>query len=214
MNQGEINAHNEAMKQSMKENLSEDNLEKASINMSEFLPIYQKFLEHVESFPNCKSCGKCCKSSIFISGIEASFLVGREWKNDGLGCPFLDDGKCSAYDVRPVVCRLFGPSREKSHSIALNKRMTIAHAGRCFKNKKDHPISPAITEEFLSFWNSLYAVSGVIALVQFKGMKNSPFIQGFPQYKDGKLVFEQVRKFTKEEMEKFHADVDKLNPLY
>lgn len=31
-----------------------------------------------------------------------------DWGLEGLGCPFLEDGKCSIYSVRPLFCRMFG----------------------------------------------------------------------------------------------------------
>lgn len=59
------------------------------------------------------NCGECCgvvlcKESEFAaigSFIEAEAI---EPKAQGLTCPFFQGGTCAVYEVRPMVCRLFG----------------------------------------------------------------------------------------------------------
>lgn len=70
-------------------------------------------------------CSKCCYQAVTVSGIEATWIhekTGRPIKTgvsrsiDGLQemrsqfvgkpCPFLKEGACSIYEVRPIACRL------------------------------------------------------------------------------------------------------------
>lgn len=68
----------------------------------------------------CSLCGgKCCRTTIFLTGSEFQFLKERKQiishNSDGtirLGetdvCPFLSDTGCSLpYELRPLDCRIF-----------------------------------------------------------------------------------------------------------
>lgn len=56
----------------------------------------------------CKSdCSKCCRDMIQFSPSEEKNMGGYRWKGQ---CIHLHDGKCSIYDRRPLVCRIFGTS--------------------------------------------------------------------------------------------------------
>ncbi len=75
----------------------------------------------------CSSCSKCCNGNVPIhpaeafelskyAGIPIEELVQEErsknhfWLNydkNNLACMFLEDGQCSIYDRRPLVCRKF-----------------------------------------------------------------------------------------------------------
>lgn len=67
-----------------------------------------------------KGCSACCKMNVMISQIEANFIeketgvkpaqvtngfLHPQDKFIGVPCPFLEDGSCSIYDVRPFACR-------------------------------------------------------------------------------------------------------------
>ena len=53
-------------------------------------------------------CVKCCMDMIRFSPSEGAKMGAYEY--DGR-CPYLDEsGKCSIYERRPLVCRLFGTS--------------------------------------------------------------------------------------------------------
>lgn len=62
-----------------------------------------------------EGCGKCCG---IIPVTHEEFGAVRRFirKNlivpidQGATCPFYQGGKCAVYDVRPVVCRMFGHS--------------------------------------------------------------------------------------------------------
>ena len=34
--------------------------------------------------------------------------LGEERKAVDINCPMLDNGRCSVYDIRPMICRLWG----------------------------------------------------------------------------------------------------------
>lgn len=65
-------------------------------------------------------CSSCCQMNVTISQLEANFIeketgikparVTRSVHHPqdefmGVPCPFLEDGSCSIYDVRPFACR-------------------------------------------------------------------------------------------------------------
>lgn len=66
--------------------------------------------------PCRRGCDACCHYSVSVSELEASWielntphersrpLKGIEQPH-GTPCPFLDDGECSIYSVRPFLCR-------------------------------------------------------------------------------------------------------------
>lgn len=56
----------------------------------------------------CKEgCHKCCSNIIQFTPSEERMMGGYSW--DGK-CGHLQDGKCSTYENRPFVCRLYGAS--------------------------------------------------------------------------------------------------------
>lgn len=67
-----------------------------------------------------KGCSACCQMNVMISQLEANFIeketgikpaqlirsvLYSQDKFIGVPCPFLKDGSCSIYDVRPFPCR-------------------------------------------------------------------------------------------------------------
>jgi len=75
-----------------------------------------RITEIYNSLPKIECKKKCTNSCGPIAMSEA------EWKrltfgdnlhcNDNLECPFLEDGLCSIYNRRPLICRLFGLVRK------------------------------------------------------------------------------------------------------
>ncbi len=63
----------------------------------------------------CKGkCQECC-GPIIMSGLESQRIQGATGlplaiiDTETLRCPYLtDEGKCSVYDNRPMICRLWG----------------------------------------------------------------------------------------------------------
>ncbi len=63
--------------------------------------------------PTLACQGKCAESCgpIWMSRIEWQSVcraVGDERKATGITCPILENDRCAAYDVRPMLCRLWG----------------------------------------------------------------------------------------------------------
>jgi len=69
-------------------------------------------LAQVPPFTCKPGCSRCC-GVILMSRLEWKRIcdrLGYEPKADdhSLDCPMLKDGRCSIYDIRPAICRLFG----------------------------------------------------------------------------------------------------------
>lgn len=74
--------------------------------------------------PNANCCGKCTDSCYNVPAFESEPIVALTdpkhitrfdrfvilSENKEGKCPHLIDGKCSQYENRPLVCRLFGAS--------------------------------------------------------------------------------------------------------
>jgi len=83
--------------------------------------LVDKLVDAAGPFVACKQgCSACCHININITEVEAQIIedqTGRrytrltapirhpEGKFTGVPCPFLADGACSIYSVRPFVCR-------------------------------------------------------------------------------------------------------------
>lgn len=70
----------------------------------------QEIRDLYKRIPNsiCRSdCGKCCTNIIQFSPSEEKRMGGYDWNGQ---CGHLVNGKCSVYDNRPLICRIFGTS--------------------------------------------------------------------------------------------------------
>lgn len=78
-------------------------------------------LLNIPAHTKCNNCGKCCGlvpvTVQEIHTIKKYLLEHKQAQNfavqhskQGLTCPFRNekDKKCEIYDVRPLICRLFG----------------------------------------------------------------------------------------------------------
>ena len=55
-----------------------------------------------------EGCFRCCVNSIQMSDAEREAIGGYEWNGR---CPKLGaDGRCTVYENRPLVCRIYGAS--------------------------------------------------------------------------------------------------------
>jgi Fe-S-cluster containining protein len=93
------------------------------IRLQEVLNTADQIFDHAGKFAACaRGCGHCCHVSVPITAMEA------EWMGENLGirpmkvkqsvrhnlsefgshtpCPFLANGECSIYAVRPLTCRM------------------------------------------------------------------------------------------------------------
>jgi uncharacterized protein len=83
--------------------------------------------------PTCKkNCDACCQYSPRAANIEIDRLKRIlpmknipycEYKT--VPCPYYKDGGCSIYDVRPLVCRLYGVT--SSPNLTCVKGYSIEH---------------------------------------------------------------------------------------
>jgi Fe-S-cluster containining protein len=72
------------------------------------------------SIPVCEckpGCSACC-GPVMMSRLEWERICARlgytpKGSLESLTCPMLVDGKCSVYDIRPAICRLFGTIKDK-----------------------------------------------------------------------------------------------------
>lgn len=83
--------------------------------------LVDKLVDAAAPFVACKSgCSACCHMNVNITEVEAQLIeeqTGRRYKRlatpvrhpvdkfTGVPCPFLADGACSIYSVRPFMCR-------------------------------------------------------------------------------------------------------------
>lgn len=80
-----------------------------------------ELVKTAEPYVACSNgCSACCKMNVMISQFEANFieegtgiksaqlartLIHPQEKFVGIPCPFLKDGSCSIYEMRPFACR-------------------------------------------------------------------------------------------------------------
>jgi len=71
---------------------------------------YGKISELYKEIPRSvckKDCVKCCSNMIQFTPSECDAMGGYEY--DGF-CSHVKNGKCSIYERRPFVCRIYGTS--------------------------------------------------------------------------------------------------------
>jgi len=58
---------------------------------------------------NCRAgCSECCGPVVFSKWEWAQ--VKEKRTASSLDCPYIENGQCSIYEDRPIICRLFGVS--------------------------------------------------------------------------------------------------------
>jgi Fe-S-cluster containining protein len=62
----------------------------------------RRMIPHTTGCP--KGCADCC-GMVPFSRYEASRVPQRVAK--GTTCPYLENGRCSVYESRPILCRIF-----------------------------------------------------------------------------------------------------------
>lgn len=93
------------------------------IRLKEVLNTADQIFDHAGKFAACaRGCGHCCHVSVPITQMEARYMgenlgitpvelkqsVKHELTEYGshTPCPFLANGECSIYEVRPLTCRM------------------------------------------------------------------------------------------------------------
>ncbi|OEU74061.1 MAG: hypothetical protein BA864_06945 [Desulfuromonadales bacterium C00003093] len=89
----------------------------------------------------CERCGRCCgplgatamEMDIIDRHVQLNSIVVSEYcqttlsnsfiarATDSVWCPYLQDGECLVYPVRPTICRLFGTVTTHMHCVAGGK---------------------------------------------------------------------------------------------
>lgn len=102
------------------------------------LRVVYEFMDELYAFvskftPCKKGCNFCCYYPVSISELEIDYIESTshfkrlkmpkpESNFHGKPCPFLNDGACSIYQIRPFVCR---------QHVALTKTATWCHPDQC-----------------------------------------------------------------------------------
>ncbi len=83
----------------------------------------------------CKQCGDCCGHVPF--SVPEINRVFPYWPDEGPeDCRFLVNGKCSVYEDRPLICRLFGACSD----------MPCAHGARAERQLSDEEVKKLFVE--------------------------------------------------------------------
>lgn len=107
------------------------------MNDSTRLATIDDLLKGIPQFQCVEGCSDCC-GPIVMTKLEAHRIAARTGQKSvttdaHLKCSLLgSDGKCSVYDIRPAVCRVFGASE--------SERLVCPH-GR----KPGNPMTPSET---------------------------------------------------------------------
>ena len=119
------------------------------MNNTAKLASIETLLGTIPTFQCVEGCHDCC-GPVPASRLEWKRIeqrTGMSWthymkeverrsKSDALSCPLLADGKCSVYDIRPAVCRVFGSS--------LHARLICPH-----DRKPEQPMTAEATDALM-----------------------------------------------------------------
>ena len=93
--------------------------------VKELISLYSE----VPTFRCLPDCTDCC-GPVFFSGLEFS-RVKPFMQPNSMKCPYSKNARCSIYDKRPMVCRLFG-------NVAYDKLTCSFKCGPAFKISHEH----------------------------------------------------------------------------
>ncbi len=124
--------------------------------MSSVREIFERNCRNIPVFHCQEGCGECCGVHYWSTmewKIITAFLKehGRKQKfaRETLDmCPYLDEEKkCTIYEVRPAICRLYGvvremkcPHREPETYLSNDKATSILRACGVLNSKQIYPI--------------------------------------------------------------------------
>lgn len=110
------------------------------MNNTKRLASIDTLLQGVPQFQCVEGCSDCC-GPVPMTRLEMSRIKARvgeyEMFDKDLHCGLLKDGKCSVYDIRPAICRVFGAT-------SFQPRLVCPH-GR----KPEQPLSREATDELI-----------------------------------------------------------------
>jgi len=84
--------------------------------LAELKRLYRRVESEIARVPgDCQRCGECCRfgeevPTLFASSVEVALVlrwVEEPPRSVGQACPFLRDGRCGVYPVRPLGCRTY-----------------------------------------------------------------------------------------------------------
>jgi Fe-S-cluster containining protein len=126
------------------------------MNLSHAKELYDRVSSRIPEFECKKKCQEAC-GPVFWS--EAEQLVIVDWLQqrgqeellatnmDSLTCPYLKEGLCSIHEVRPILCQLYGATKDE--------RMHCPFGCRPKKRIKEKPVR-RIFERLLKVSDDLY----------------------------------------------------------
>ena len=85
--------------------MKHSNIEK--ISSKKLLTKIQEIYEMIPKSKCKEGCADCCNDMIQVAPEENKRMGGYEWLGK---CNFLKDNRCSIYDNRAFICRLYGTS--------------------------------------------------------------------------------------------------------
>ena len=91
---------------------------------SNIIKSLEKIYSEIPDF-KCQHCHKCCGPIIWFepeeilirdylqrNNLKRIIWTTNEFKKNNMICPYLSNGRCKIYPVRPIVCRLQGNINE------------------------------------------------------------------------------------------------------
>jgi len=100
--------------------------------------IIKSLKEIYSEIPNidCQHCHKCCGPIIWFepedllireymqkNNIKRILRTTEEFKQNGMKCPYISNGRCIIYPVRPIVCRLQGNITELKWKSSIKNKL-------------------------------------------------------------------------------------------
>ena len=157
----------------------------------------------------CFGCGNCCHGNITVLLVEAILLEGKPWVNPRSGgCPFLTiENKCSVREIRPFVCRGYGPDRgDMGPNLVYADILDLISVGVCWHKRVGADIwhLPYPAEKGMELVRQL-ASQGVVALSYSSEEDLQLAIRAFRgvfREEDGKAVIEENTNYDPEGLAK------------
>jgi Putative zinc- or iron-chelating domain len=93
-------------------------------------------------------CGACCTLVVATRAEYAAVVAlarqkGLTPRSDGLACPFYQEGRCSVYEARPAICRMFGHTERLVCERGYNVNVPQAVENRIMKTGPGAPLGRA-----------------------------------------------------------------------
>ena len=114
--------------------------------------IIKKIRKMIPDFDCLPGCSGCC-GPISMSEWEAKQIdyIEIDLEGDNIGCPYLKDNRCSIYNDRPIICRLFGTIQILTcpHGCAPEKMLTALEEINLIKEWIKLPLMKSPIDDFI-----------------------------------------------------------------